>query len=268
MKELLHRINKGPSIVFYTILSFVVLSFLLFLLIDVFNVFGVKYLMIKNLDIPYFWYHWYDMPFEVPLQWYVLGITFMIYAINAGIALERKSKEVYTFWLIMSVGLLLMLVEDAGDVRHAIRNKIDGGGSYGILSSIFELFYFSVIGFILIYAFLKYRNVFWEIRDVRKYLIIGYLLYAFGVSLSFIGSAFSSFLGFSLYEKIGQCIFPWLMVRDDVSVLIYEQALYHNELIEFKFLDMLPEESLELIGAGGLLTAGVHFFVYYRSKGN
>lgn len=77
--------------------------------------------MVNNPDNPYFWYHWYDMPFEVPMKWYVADITFLVFVINTGMAIERKNKEVNTFLMITSVGLLLMLVEDAGDVKHAIR---------------------------------------------------------------------------------------------------------------------------------------------------
>ena len=269
MKQIFIRIGKNPSIVFFIILSFVILSFLLFLVIDVFNIFGIKYIMLNNLDIPYFWYHWYNMPVESPLQWYILGITLLIFAINAGVAIEQQKKDIYVFWLLMSLGLMLMLVEDAGDVRHHIRGLLFGGSwTYGILGTVFEFLYFSVIGLILVFAFFKYRNVFWKKDKIRNYLIIGYLFYGLGVAFSFVGSAFSAVLGFSFYDKAGQIIFSKLMLRDEISRMIYEQAIYHNEFVVFLFMDRLLEESLELIGAAGLLTAGIYFFAYSKSIKN
>lgn len=96
MKTIFNQIIKNPSIIFYIIVGFVVISFVLFLLIDVFNIFGVKNILLEKLRIAYFWYHWYDMPFEIPLQWYVLGTVLLVYAINAGRAFERNDKNVVT----------------------------------------------------------------------------------------------------------------------------------------------------------------------------
>lgn len=166
----------------------------------------------------------------------------------------------------MSLGLLLMLIEDAGDVRHALRFKLWGDGSYGILATLFEFLYFSVIGMILIYASLKYHSVFWKNDKVRNHLVVGYLFYGLGVSLSFIGSAFDKILATSVYEKLGDFIFSKLLLGDEISIAIYEKALYYNEAIAFMIMDMLLEESLELVGAAGLLTAGVYFFANYNNK--
>jgi len=64
-----------PNIIFFSVLAFIGLSFLLTYLFDIANVFGTKEQMIQNLDVPYFGYHWFTTPVEVPLQWILLALT-------------------------------------------------------------------------------------------------------------------------------------------------------------------------------------------------
>jgi len=255
-----------PNIIFRATIIFLLLSYFLIYLIDVRNLFGIQDFFIENMEAPFFWYHWFSTPVEVPIQWYALGLTFLVFSIIAGIAYNRKDTKIFEFWFILSIGLMLMLVEDAGDVRHTYRSRIEmlfGEESYGFFGTSFELFYFAIIGLIMIVAILKYKDVYWKHNNTKKYLFIGYLFYGLGVSASFIGGAYRTITGFTLYENIGNLLLERLIVVNQNSRLAYEIAKT-NTRIDFIFMDKVFEESLELLGAAGLLVAGIYFLASYK----
>jgi len=263
-------VNKiKPNVIFYIVLVFIALSFFLTYLIDIVNLFGIKEQMIQNLEVPFFWHHWFTTPVEIPLQWILLALTALFFMLTAGIAYERQDRKAFYFLILLSAGLLLMLIEDAGDVRHAYRRALGrivvGETSYGYFGTIFELFYFAFIAAIMVYALWKYKDVYWRYNDARKYLFIGYIFYAIGVSASFIGNVSRVLIGFNVYEAMGGYILKTFFIRDEITKLAYEIAS-KNSRVDYNFMNYAVEESLELIGAGALLVAGIYFFNSYRIK--
>ncbi len=181
---ILKKVQQNPAIAFYTVAAFLIASLLLTVLFDIVNIFGVKNWMVDNLTIPYFWFYWFSIPVEQPLQWYLLGMTLIVFGMNAGRAYQNVNQTVHQhagpFWLLLSIGTMLMLVEDAGDVRHTIRKMVQraaGEGGYGFGGTLFELGYFAVIGLIMVYALWSYRHVYWNHTRMRNYLFAGYLFY-------------------------------------------------------------------------------------------
>ncbi len=267
MKKLLEKIKRKPDLIFYSVAGFVVVSFILTILIDGLNIFGVKNGMIQFLDIPYFWYHWYDIPFEIPIQWYILSLVLLVFAMNAGMALARDDNRVFSFWLLISLGLILMVVEDAGDVRHHLRFELEnltGEGPMGFFGTIWELLYFAVLGAVMAYAILGYRKVYWNDMKIRNYFLAGLIFYGIAVSSSWLGSAFHSEIDFELYTLAGEFIMTRMFVNGGVTEKAYELATANHEWFNFDFMDLVYEESLELLGAGSLLTAGVYFMKKYK----
>ena len=258
-----------PNIIFHGVLVFIALSFLLTYLIDIVNLFGIKEQMIQNLEVPYFWHHWFTTPVEIPLQWILLALTGLFFMLTAGIAYERKDRHTFYFLTLLSIGLLLMLIEDAGDVRHAYRRALErilvGETSYGYFGTIFELFYFAFIAAIMVYALWRYKDVYWKYIDAKKYLLIGYIFYALGVSASFTGNVSRVLIGFNVYEAMGGYVLKSFFIRDEITKLAYEVAS-ENSRVDYNFMNYAVEESLELIGAGALLVAGIYFFNSYRIK--
>ncbi len=262
------KLKGNPAIAFYSVTVFLGLSLLVTILVDIFNIFGIKYWMVENLTIPYFWFYWFSMPVENPLQWYLLGLTLIVFGSNAGRAYRDNDRQAGPFWLLLSVGTMFMLVEDAGDVRHAVRKMVQGAageGSYGYAGTLFELGYFAVIGLIMLYAVWHYRHVYWHRTRMRNYLLGGYVCYGLAVSASFIGSAFHSIIGFTVYEKVGEVILKGLFVRDQITMEAYQVASASRN-VDFFFMDRMVEESLELLGVAALLTAGLFFYSKYRGK--
>ena len=254
--------------VFYTATAFILLSILAFVLIDLLNFLGTGDWLIQRLDIPYFWYHWFLIPVEIPLQWYMLGATLVFFLLIAGIASERKEKEIFRFWLLTGIGVVLMFAEDTGDVRHALRHyveKLSGETTYGFMGSTFELLYFAGIAAIITYALIVYRNVWLRHYVTRKYFLIAYIMYGLSVLLSFTGAAYSSVTGFALYELTGNYFMNLLFIHNEESRLIYEHAKTFARL-DFNLMDMLVEESIEFVGASALLAAGLGYWEEYRKK--
>ncbi|MBF8436519.1 hypothetical protein I0Q91_05480 [Halanaerobiaceae bacterium Z-7014] len=237
-------------------------------LIDARNIFGLQDFLINNLDTPFFWYHWFLTPVEEPLQWYMLGATFFVFSFIAGIAFMNKDKNTFKFWGLMSLGLLFMLVEDAGDVRHtyrAIITRIFEAEGYGFMGTIFELVYFLIIGLILLFAIYKYYSVYKDYKNTKLYLGLGYVFYGLGVSASFVGSAFNPILGFSVYERIGVIFVENIFLNNQQIIDAYILATEQTN-INFMFMDRVFEESLELLGAAGLLCSGLYFLIAYLNK--
>lgn len=267
----MHFIKKvKPNIIFYGVLVFILFSFILTYLIDIVDLFGIKEQMVQNLEVPYFWHHWFTTPVEIPLQWILLALTGLFFMLNAGIAYERMDRPTFHFLILLSIGLLLMLIEDAGDVRHAYRRVLGrivvGETSYGYFGTLFELFYFAFIAVIMVYALWRYKDVYRRYNDARKYLFVGYIFYALGVSASFIGNVSRVLIGFNVYEAIGGYILKTFFIRDEITELAYDVAS-KNSRVDYNFMNYAVEESLELIGAGALLVAGIYFFNAYKIKG-
>lgn len=104
--------------------AFLGASLLVTVLVDIVNIYGVKYWMVENLTIPYFWFYWFSTPVENPLQWYLLGVTLIVFGMNAGRAYQRadhnvvrayqdNDREAGPFWLLLTAGTMLMLVEES-----------------------------------------------------------------------------------------------------------------------------------------------------------
>ncbi len=267
--KLYHRTTFNPSYIFYIALIFILLSHLSVFLIDIVNIFGIRDFIISKLEVPYFWYHWFLVPVEIPLQWYILGAAIFFFLLSAGIAYERKDKKVLHFLLILSSGLVLMLIEDAGDVRHALRHYIERFSdeiTYGFYGSTFELFYFLVIASIMIYAAVKYKDIYWKHVKFRRFLILTYIFYAVAVCLSFTGVAYRAVTGYAFYDIAGEYLMNLLFISDNASLIIYENAKEYAR-VDFYLMDMLIEESIEFLGAAGMLTAAVAFFKKYSDIG-
>ncbi len=267
----MHLMRKvKPDLIFYGVLIFIALSFLLIYLIDILNMFGIKAQMIQTLEVPYFWHHWFTTPVEIPLQWILLALTALFFMLAAGMAYERKDRQTFYFLILLSAGLLLMLIEDAGDVRHAYRRALGrilvGETGYGYFGTVFELFYFGFIAAVMLYALWRYREVYWPHRDIKKYLFTGYIFYAAGVSASFSGNVSRVLIGFNIYEAMGEYLLKTFFIRDEITTRAYEIAS-ENSRAGYNFMNYVVEESLELIGAGALLVAGIYFFNTYKTKG-
>lgn len=165
------------------------------------------------------------------------------------------------FLIWFGVGAGLMLIEDAGDVRHIIalyvRRALDDSLVLGLHpATLVDVPYFAALAFPLLYALARYGRRVWQAREARPYVALAYAAYglaAVGSALSGVGGGRheqSVYLG-SLYERMGGALVRALP-GDQWATGGLEPAHFR-----FQIIDALVEESLELIGAACMLAVVV-----------
>ncbi len=273
--------RRRPELVFWGLVGFLLLSYLLIYAVDIRNIFGLRDLLVRVLRIPYFWFYWFQAPVENPLQWLLLGGAVITFASIAGAAYQSGDRRTGAFGLLMGFGLLLLLLEDAGDVRHVYRTIVEAfagagqyaiEGTYGIAGTLFELAYFAVLAAIMIFALWRYRDVYWSSRTPRAYFAVGVVLYGLAVSSSWLGNAFRAVTPFrDLYSIAGERVIAGLFRgRPDTTAILKRtsQAVANDGMhpLEFAIMDRVYEESLELLAAGAFFVAGLALLFAYQAR--
>jgi hypothetical protein len=269
MKMLINKIQNNPAIFFKGVMIFLAISLVMMVLVDAFNIFGIKYFMVERLRVPYFWFHWWGELIFDPIQFYLLGLTIVFFGVCAGLSYERQNREFFFFWFLVGIGLVFMIIEDTSDMKGTVRGLAEGVAGerkYGFWGTITEFFYYSTIGVIMLFPVIKYRKIFDEFYDVKKYFIIGYASYALSQISSFAGSAFGEALEYKdLYQRIGE-FFISFFIKDEITQTAYNMSKEAYAWIDFYLIDRVWEESLELMGMAALITAAFYFFVKYRDQ--
>lgn len=263
---------KKSDIIFLSTIFLVLLSFVLFYLIDLRNAFGARDLLLSAdrrafffSYQPFFFQHWgRNSGIAEIIQYSLLGVGVLITAFYSGL-LFKKEERLSKFWLIMSIALLLMLLQDAGELRHVPMSYAMwafGEVDQGIAGTTVELLYFLVLGGVPLYALVKYWKDIKVYIRTKYYLLTGFLFYALAGGLSFIGTAFEGLLERNVYNQFGDFLYDFtLRLGDNAVIAIWEESSFN---IGFFLMDSLLEENIELIGAGALLAAVVAFGATYK----
>ncbi len=262
---------KVSDFVFSLAIFFVILSTLLFFLIDLRNIFGLRDLLLSADRRyfffgyqPFFFQHWgRNSGFAEIIQFSFLGLSVMFAGYNSGL-LYRNKKKLSKFWLIMSIVLLLMLLQDAGDMRHLPMSYVMwafGEIDQGVAGTLVELLYFAVLGGVPLYALIKYwKDIKVYVRS-KYYLLIGFFFYALAGGLSFIGTAFEGLLDRNVYNILGEHMYNFaLSIGDSNLQMVWSEASFN---IQFFLMDSLLEENIEIIAAGALLASVLAFWRSY-----
>lgn len=262
---------KTSDIIFIVTILLVALSFLLFYLIDLRNFLGTRDLLFSAdrrsfffSYQPFFFQHWgRNSGIAEIIQYSFLGVGVLIAGFCSGF-LYKKEKRLSKFWLIMSISLLLMLLQDAGELRHVPMSYAMwafGEVDQGIAGTLVELAYFAIMGGVPLYALIKYwKDISSYVRS-KYYLLIGFVFYALAGGLSFFGTAFEGLFEGNLYSLLGEYFYDFaLSIGDDAVVTIWEETSFN---VRFFLMDSLLEENIELIGAGALLAAVLAFWHTY-----
>ena len=275
LPRLLDIAARRVHLVFGLFLVFVVGSLAALIAVDVYNVGGLREIIAGHRDVPFFWHHWYLIPFENPIQWTTLALVVVVFGANAVLTRRIADDRGAMMWTLLSIGAALMFLEDALDIRHRLRDgvlAVTGEHSYGVIATLVELGYFALLAAVLVYALVRFRRYIWENTSGRRYFIGGYLCYATAVASSWLGSAFRDLEPGGerdLYTLVGDRITRWLFSVDDETLALFAEASQRLEEqdiypLAFAFMDRVWEESIETLGAAALLCAGLAFWSYYR----
>ncbi|MCG6659763.1 hypothetical protein HOP52_18600 [Halomonas campisalis] len=195
-------------------------------------------------------------PIEM-LQWLTLALAaataFMRYGrLSPGAAPGSLERSAALFWLLMGGALMLMVLEDAGNMRHWLRDTAYhflGGRSPRYV----ELLYFGALACVPLSALLLFGRSVLRLPRTRLYLLGGFACYGLAAG----GSAFR----YRLYEPLGHWLHHGLL-NDALRVT---EVGGHSHY--FWLMDFLVEESLELAGATLLAAAALQFGVEFARQG-
>lgn len=239
-------------------------SWLAVLLVDLLNVLGTRdRLAASEMERQAVWQHLFnDQPVEW-LQWVALASTGILAGVLGGISLGRGEQLPARFWLVFGAGVSLMLLEDAGDIRHVMADWVERISDSGFPDSFqrgapaqaFDMVYLGALGAVPLYALFRYRQGAWHVNATRRYLIVGFVAYGIAATAST-----TSQVG-QWYWRAGE------FVNERVAG---GQMVFHEEaepgLREFLFVDGVLEESVELVGAAAILAATVAYLLYLLER--
>lgn len=239
--------------------------------VDIYNFLGIRDWMVAHdrLSVPFMWNYLFTEggPVEI-MQWLFIALVTMTGAYISGkLHALGKNKQVATFWLLFAVLGVLMIMEDAGNVRHFLTTRgtllfVDRM----IVRSITELSYFGLMAIIPAYAVLRYGRYLLPSKKTAVLLLLGCFFYAVAVGMS--GTRDIMFW----YQTAGTIFYDFSVALGGEELLeIYEKtdeylADIGSISLRYRFMDYVVEESFELLGASFLWASSLSYLEYMNKE--
>lgn len=241
------------------------ISYILMLAVDIFNVFNTRSLL-EDLYIPLLWNSIFTErgPVEI-LQWiFLAGFSITSAKIAKNFKEKDKLKE-SIFWSLFAFGGFIMLLEDAVNIRHFIIGTVFSLEWY--VGKKLELLIFGLIALLPIIAIIKYFKYVNQDKVTNILIVLGFIFYGSAVFIS--GPAdlteINPWIGNSLYDltvSIGGEEVEEIYVYIDEKMV----ATQDGKLVWYRFVDFLVEESLELLGATMLFASTLSYKKYLKKE--
>lgn len=227
-------------------------AYIFALLVDLYNIFGISDMLyqaeqIRNpLMINLLFGN--GRPIEIINYIYLAGAA-TLFSFAAGVYYAKK--KTHKIWLYFSFFMILLILEDAGDLSKLIGEHIeivtDGFGSFEL-----RAFTFAFLGLFALFIIVKYRNyILGHMNNESKlYLMLAYIFYGLAAAFSMTGNIFG------WYEPVGEFILKRM----------FDGALWHYEITGLgqTFMDTTIEETLEYFAAGFFVILAIT--IYENSK--
>jgi hypothetical protein len=144
-------------------------------------------------DRPVEWSQW------VLLAWAVLACGYLAgrLAHEWRVPPDLRSRAA-TFFLVLGAGLGLMLLEEAGDIRHRVAeyvNRLVGEDPAVPVSVLVDVPIFAAIAAVPLWAVARHGRQVWRAPSVRPWLLAALVLYATASAGSALGTPFYSAVG-------------------------------------------------------------------------
>jgi hypothetical protein len=186
-----------------------------------------------------------------PIEWAQWGLLGAL-AVSSAVLAERLRSR---FFLLFAVTAVLLLIEDAGNVRHALAGygqTLLGNRILGYPTSMFiEVPFFALLAAVPLYAVVRHGHEVWAFVAARRYLVTGYALYA-------LAAIASGLRRLGHYEWLGRRANELLGGR--IPLGPYEDTAVGYRLI----VDFMIEESVELLAAACLVATVLACFEEVR----
>lgn len=185
------------------------------------------------------------------LQWFNLGISFILCLLCVYLIRKQRHK-IHWGLVLLSIGLLIMFLEDTINIRHQLSYFIslhfyDGiVGTYEWRTSTFrslvEISVYAILGLLMITAFIKIYHDYDFPNSGKMYLFSGYLFYGIAAAASATRN-----IG-DWYANIGEKILEYIQMGNTYEWSA-QSIIFYQDPLSFWFMDLLFEESFELIGS-------------------
>lgn len=182
------------------------------------------------------------------LQWGSLGAAALVAGHLGGRVRADGDLALGRFWRALAGGLALMLIEDAGNPRHALGAFAQE--SLGVPSFTANAVLLGTIALVLLYAVAAHWRRLLPLRPCRYYLAAAYAVYGLAGSLSATGPRWYPRLGAALNDALFAGRLPPYDVMEGP--------------LDFLIADLMVEETVELVGASLFLAAVVAFATRFR----
>ncbi|HMO77575.1 MAG TPA: hypothetical protein PKA42_00260 [Candidatus Paceibacterota bacterium] len=270
MKILNRKINASKIVLVFSSV-YIGLSFVLYYAIDLKNLFGLRDWLLNTEGVyfyftytPFFFQHYgRDGGFAEVVQWLLLALAIAISLYYAG--KTSANKKLSAFLLIFGLGMMLMLLEDAGELRHIFMSYIQwaaGEADQGLYGTAFEAIFFVILGGLPVYAFWRYGSSVLDYGKTYLYVLLGIISHAIAAGLSFVGTAFQMTVDVDVYSKMGELFREYsIRIGGEELRLIWDTWDAENWLYQTNFylMDSFVEENIELLGNAFFLAALLSF---------
>ncbi|MFW5985850.1 MAG: hypothetical protein ACOCQH_00670 [Halanaerobiales bacterium] len=256
----------SPLFVILIILGFYIASYY----VDIKSIYGIRDWMVNHEDfnVPFLWNYLFSEGAVVGImRWSLIGLFTITSAYNAGmLRLKKKNKE-HLFWLLFAILGILMIMEDAGRIRHFLTTRFVlvfwDKKTYQIIT---EIIYFSLMASVPVIALLKYGKYIFRHKRTGIFLFIGCALY-----------------GIAAFMNATRDIMYWFQTAGDIIYhftvglggpeleQVYEQTneylvQYGYMTISYRFMDALIEDTIEVIAISFLWASALSYRDFIISK--
>jgi len=191
------------------------------------------------------------------LQWGCLAALALTAARLSGWLGRGGDHAAARCWMVFALLGALLLLEDAGNLRHTIARFAGWATQHPVAAFLSETMLFYVLAAVAFFPWVAYRGELLRWRVPMGFLVGGYVAYA-------TAGLMSATRGIGLwYERAGQWLGDRLM-PDGLVLLGLEHGYATDDATAFYLMDSLVEESIELIAATLLLMAALTYATRHR----
>jgi hypothetical protein len=242
-----------PQTLLLAVATFVTAAWMIFIAVDILDVAGTRARVARPM-----WTYLFNDHFVEVTQWVVMAVTVLAMGYVAGRLRWMGHRGASTFFFLLGIGLGLMLVEEAGDVRHTISGEVQrsfGTEIFGLpYQFVSDAPYFAALAAVPLYAFIRYGRYAWRAPSARSYVVAAVVLYA----VAAIGSALRHIGG--LYISVGAAVDRYFFDGRFPPAPNMTQERAHYFVVDGPI-----EESIELFAATCMLAIVLAFGADVRS---
>ena len=258
---------KQPYALIKYVIIYLITAYLLIYLMDFRMAVGDVSVMINSeYATPFLWVHLFsEGSLTEIIQWTFLGLSLGLSAFYAGM-LKEKRKYMPSGFLLLSLGLLIMFMEDTGNFRHLIsdnaamimmKDPYSLEWKKSLVRTGIEMSIYAVLGIIMLSAFYRIIRDRKENKEAKIFLAAGFLLYgvaAFASATRNVGD---------WYIRAGTQL---MLMLDGSHMIDHYEKFNPPKPLGFWFMDFVLEETIELLGAVLILTSIILFVKHYFTE--